>query len=567
MQMGVRRLSLSGNGSNAKRQRCGRVWMVSCLALFCVLQFTAGLLSAAPPAVTALFPAGGQQGTELKVTLQGTVNTEELKLWSNLPGLELVGPDGKDAIKVKLAADAPRGRRWLRFYSAEGASAPRSFAVDRLPELQEVEPNDRDDKAQAVAQLPVIINGSLNKGGKLDAYSVALTAGQTLVARLAARQEFGSPMDGVLQIADSRGFVLLQNDDDDGFDPRLVFKAPHDGTYVVRVFAFPAQPDTSIRFSGAAGYVYRLLLTNGPLIEHLLPAAVSGLDATTVRGEGVNLPADLAPLPIAAGPPGLEKIDWAGGPTTAVILRAGVPVVTEVEPNSLQQAPALMSGPVCVTGTIANDGDRDAWKFTSTKGRGWQVRGIATALHSPLDLVVRIYDAKGGMQFEFDDAPRDEDDLVATFNTPADGEYILVVMDRYDLGTPQSKYAVFLSEPAADCRLTLAADQATVKQNEMVEVVVNIDRRNGFAQPLEIAIEGLPEGCTAEVAKSEPKGDSSKSVKLQIKSTREEGWSGPLKIVGRSTGEPKLERVAAFVLEPVGDRLDAFWLTVVGKPK
>ena len=104
----------------------------------------------------------------------------------------------------------------------------------------------------------VVINGRLNKSGDVDTFAVEMKKNQTLVASMEANRRLGSPMDGVLQIVSGRGFVLEQNDDHCGFDPQIAFVAESDGTYFVRAFAFPAKPNSSIRFSGAANYIYRL---------------------------------------------------------------------------------------------------------------------------------------------------------------------------------------------------------------------------------------------------------------------------------------------------------------------
>ena len=94
------------------------------------------------------------------------------------------------------------------------------------------------------------VNGRLAKAGDVDGFAVSLTRGQTLVASLEAERPLGSPMDAVLQVVSPEGLVLAQNDDDVGRDPRIVFEAPSTGTYIVRLFAFPAKPDSSIRFAG-----------------------------------------------------------------------------------------------------------------------------------------------------------------------------------------------------------------------------------------------------------------------------------------------------------------------------
>ena len=46
----------------------------------------------------------------------------------------------------------------------------------------------------------------------------------------------------------------------------MTFQAPDDGTYVVRLFAFPSVPDASVRFAGGERFIYRLTLTTGAFV-------------------------------------------------------------------------------------------------------------------------------------------------------------------------------------------------------------------------------------------------------------------------------------------------------------
>jgi hypothetical protein len=68
-------------------------------------------------------------------------------------------------------------------------------------------------------------------------------------------------------------FVAAQNHDAVGLDPQLVFAAPKDGRYLVRLFAFPSEPNSTIGFAGTDNYAYRLTLTTGADVEPDLPAA------------------------------------------------------------------------------------------------------------------------------------------------------------------------------------------------------------------------------------------------------------------------------------------------------
>ena len=224
----------------------------------------AGSISAAPPKVNYLFPAGAQRGQTASVTASGEFTNWPLQVWADRPGLTATCEKDKGKLKVEIAAEAVPGTYWLRLYDSEGAAAMRPFVVGTLPEVTEDETNDLPAKPQAV-DARVVINGRLAKSGDVDGYRVELKEGQTLVASTVGHSILGSPMDCVLQIAElvSRqtssvsgsqpqveAVVVAQNHDAVGLDPQLSYTAPRDGRYLVRVFAFPSEPDSSIRFAG-----------------------------------------------------------------------------------------------------------------------------------------------------------------------------------------------------------------------------------------------------------------------------------------------------------------------------
>src|SRR5439155_26317331 len=83
-------------------------------------------------------------------------------------------------------------------------------------------------------------------------------------------------------------FVATQNHDAVGLDPQIAFTATRRGPYLVRLFAFPATPDSGIRFAGGDDYIYRLTLTTGPFIDHALPLAAPREESQVALG-GWNL--------------------------------------------------------------------------------------------------------------------------------------------------------------------------------------------------------------------------------------------------------------------------------------
>src|SRR5262245_8655582 len=306
---------------------------VGAAAIGAVITLFALPLLAAPPKLNDLFPAGGQRGQSLTITASGSFSAWPPLVWVDRPGVTVVADKDKGKLNVQVAAEAVPGVYWLRVIDGEGGSQLRPFIVGTLPEVAENETNDLPDKPQPV-EPRVVINGKLAKSGDLDGFRVNLKAGQTLVASLGANTVLGSPMDAVLQVCElvqrkngsgpalpAEPFVMAENHDSVGLDPRLAFTAPADGSYLVRVFAFPAMPDSSIRFAGGDDYVYRLTLTTGGFIDHVLPLA-QPRDAAPVLLGGWNLAGVAATVsrPVAVDeilvPPD-GPLAWAWSPDAA----------------------------------------------------------------------------------------------------------------------------------------------------------------------------------------------------------------------------------------------------------
>jgi hypothetical protein len=492
---------------------------------------------AAAPNITALSPAGGQVGTEVRVALTGEVDAAQVEFWSSNPGLEWVAADGKDAVKLRISPDAAPGLSWLVFHNAEGASVQRPFVVGRFPELLETEPNNPIDPAAPPLALPVVQNGVLQKNGDVDTYPVTLKQGETLVANVEALRTLGSPMDALVSISDERGFVLWQADDAPGFDPRWGFTAPRDGRYFVRVFAFPAAPDSGIRYSGGATYVYRLTLTTGPVITRWTSQAVTVGVPATLHGHGWNTPSEGLPFEVTAAEPGWLTPRHPDALVLAPVWGTPHPVVVATPENSREQ-PQTVPFPVVLSGGISTPRAVQAWAFPGVKDQTVRVQLATRAFESPLDGVVQLLGPDGGVLKTWDDDPHGDDELDVTAKLPADGTYRLTIRERFDLAGPDYGYLLTLSTPTPTVELTVPDSVYRVTPAAKLELPVALDRRFGFDQPLQVTIDGLPDGVTADPVTSEPKGDTAKSVKLTVQSTRGEPWLGPLTIVAKTTAEP-----------------------------
>lgn len=553
-----------------------RVLLVVWISLICCGSIASAAPKKKPGQPSQFFPAGAQRGQTITTEILGEVADWPVQVWVSRPGITATAAETKGKLKIEVAADAPAGTYWLRLYTDGGASQLRPFIVGTLPEIAEVEPNDAPEKPQPV-DAKVVINGKLEKSGDVDGYQVKLQQGETLVAAVQAHNVLGSPMDGILQIcqlqtrpaskfqpAEVEAFPLEQNHDANGLDPLLAFTATATGDYLVRVFAQPAQPDSSINFAGGGTYVYRLTLTTGSYLDQAFPLALP-LTAAEATFTGWNLPASIATKTIAAaaGETELELFQpEAAG--TVVLPRSELALITAAETSG--NAPQEVPVPAIVSGRFESPGDVDRFLFAAKKGEDVMIEVASRSFGSVAIPLLAITDEAGKVLLEKDglaaEAPRD---FSTPFKAPADGKYVLELRDAASAGGPRRTYRVTLAKAEPDFALTLTAGNFVQADDQPLEIVVTIDRRHGFKDPLEVQIEGLPAGVIAEPVASPPTGDAAKSVKLIVKRTAElaETFQGPVRIVGRSQGETKLTHVATFVTTlPRTEKQSSVWLTV-----
>ena len=112
-----------------------------------------------------------------------------------------------------------------------------------------------------------------------------------------------------------------------------------------------------------------------------------------------------------------------------------------------------------------------------------------------------------------------------------------------------------LTEP--DYELSVTADRFTVAPGKPTTIPVKVTRLRGFAKPVEVVAEGLPEGVKAEV--TQPAKPDPNTVTLSL--SAEKPVSGPFRIVGKVKDEPKLTRAARAPLAEFDETTADLWLT------
>ncbi len=192
------------------------------------------------PFLTNIFPLGRRVGDATAIRMTG---------W-NLDSAVLEQP----------GLDAEPGIRYVTAKNKGVVSNRLPFAIDQLPECNEIEPNDDPSHAQKV-QLPIIVNGRINRRGDCDVFQFSGHAGDTVVAEVSARR-LDSPLDSLLRITDAANNLLALNDDHEtpeyGVDTHhadsyLMVKLPADGIYRIHL--------SDLARDGGEEFGYRLRLS------------------------------------------------------------------------------------------------------------------------------------------------------------------------------------------------------------------------------------------------------------------------------------------------------------------
>jgi len=206
------------------------------------------------PFVTSIFPLGGRVGDPATIEMKG---------W-NLQKATLTPPPENAAPGICTVNAVKDGF----------VSNPLPFALDTLPECLDKEPNNEPSQAQRV-EIPVIVNGRVDRSDDWDVFQLEGRAGDTIVAEVHARR-LESPLDSMLKITDATGKLLALNDDHE--DPGSGLNTHHADSYVM--FKLPADGAYYVYLGGTARaggqeYAYRLRISS-PRPDFALRAVPSG---------------------------------------------------------------------------------------------------------------------------------------------------------------------------------------------------------------------------------------------------------------------------------------------------
>jgi hypothetical protein len=395
------------------------------------------------PRPTAVYPAGGKAGEEVEVTFVGDA-AGELKQ------------------KVKLPAEATERFGLFAERDAQISPSPNWGRVSPFANVLENEPNDgRDFASGAYIDLPLALNGILNKPGDADWFKFTAKKGQALEVTVYARR-LRTPVDSVLSVYDSKGGSLSSNDDGAGADSTAKFNVPADGDYFVRIADHLKQ--------GGPDYVYRVEVTvsepgvvlnipqvarNDSQSRQFIAVPRGNRFATVIAARRNNYSGDLA-----------FSID--GLPT-------GVKMHADTMLGKVDQIPIVFEA--------ASD---------------------APSAGKLLELVAKPVDTSKSLRSSF----RHEVEMVdgpnntSYYQTRADKLYVTV--------TESAPFKVYLSEP-----------KVPLVQGGSMEIKVNVERKPGFDEPINVKMLWNPPGVGSQSDITIPKGASVGNYQLNATASAE----------------------------------------------
>jgi len=388
------------------------------------------------PRPTAVYPAGGKVGEELEVTFTG---------------------DAAGEFKQKVKLPAEPSDRFGLFAEQNGkiAPSPNWVRVSAFPNVLEAEPNDKREFATgAYQELPVALNGILNKAGDEDWFKFQAKKGQSLEIGVYARR-LRTPMDSVLSIYDSKGNSISSNDDSAGADSTAKISVSADGDYYLRVSDHLKQ--------GGPDYVYRVEITvSQPTVTLNIPQ-VARNDSQTRQYIAVPRGNRFATV-IAA-----KRNNFSGDLVFNIEgLPSGVRMMADPMVGKVDQIPIV-----------------------------FEAAGDAPSVGKLLELVARPEETNKTVRssFRHDVEMVDGPNNTSYYVTRADKLYVAV--------TEPAPFKVHVSEP-----------KVPLVQGGSMDLKVNVERKAGFDEPINVKMMWNPPGVGSQSDMTIPKGASAGTYQL-----------------------------------------------------
>ena len=369
-------------------------------------------------------------------------------------------PDAPDPNPVLARiADTRQTESWglaARFVDGKSSAITR-LVVSDVPERLEREPNNEIETALEVV-IPTAVNGRLQTDGDADFYVFHAVGKQPLDIRAVAAR-LGSPTVPMLTIRSADGRTLAESKFGEVADPSITFTPPADGAYFLRV--------QELLDRGGPEYTYRVEIVPSPPFRLSLKNDKNSVlkFALAVGNGAIALPVDCVRSGYD-GPIELSLSDPSSGPRLL---------------NSTIPAKAKAAQPVVIVPTSFQPGDLRVGRLVGTATvNGRRVSSIVSTA-----AVVRAKRPRVAYVPSWMDGRL----AFATIAGPAAAPFDVTI--EPDM--------VLLPRPLATAQFTLRPKRTNKE----------------FKDALQVFVDGLPEGVTAEVKKEGKAADELVRITLK----------------------------------------------------
>lgn len=471
-----------------------------------------------PPGIGYMFPPGGQAGQTIEVILGGYDWTPDMQLFAYDPRIqfEIVGapspvivPEppywfGKKArrspeplpretkARLTIPTDVPPGVVKWQAANANGATVTGRFVVNDTANVVEAErilDSESTAAPQQIESLPVCIFGQIKLIREVDHYRFMATKSGPITCSIVARC-IGSKLNAVLEIHDQTGRIIAEAADTAGDDTALTFSANASESYTAAIY--------DLDFRGDRALVYQLTMTPGPRVVTAIPS---------VGQRGETRPVEFIGYGIATGQAKLESIlndvTFPGNANSTSFRyqltteHGDCPVVLLhlSDDPQLTESISTLTVPCGVTGVLDQRFVEDGYQISGKKGEVWAIEVSHEKTGSQVDATLAILDHDGKQLARSDDRSASTD-AEMEFPVPADGDYSISVTDvASKSGTRAATYHLSVRLAAPNFQLSVP-ELLNAPIGGKAALAVNVTRRGGFTDAIDVAISGLPVGVT-----------------------------------------------------------------------
>src|SRR5437899_1310030 len=397
---------------------------------------------ATAPQLSAINPTGGQLGKELEVSFDGDrlQDTEEIVAYE--PGFKILKLNSVTNKTVKaqiqIEPDCRLGEHHFRLRTASGLSELRTFFVGAFPVVNETEPNNAAEKAQAIELNTTIAGAVANED--IDCFAVEMKKGQRLSAEVEAIRLGRSSLDSRLAVYDPKGTIVAESDDTwlGMQDPFVSFVVTNEGRYVIQL--------REITYGGSDSSYYRLHVGNFARPVSVYPAGGKAGETVKFKFYSPATGAFTNEIKLPDSPSekyGLfAEFENLRAPSANWIRVSSFPnVLASGRCEDREHATTTdIAPPVALNGILSEKKKENWFRIPVVKGTALEFNVYARRLRSPIDSVLEVFDAAGKSLGSNDDSSGADSSLKIT---PSESTNCFVkIHDRLGLGGPDFTYRI-----------------------------------------------------------------------------------------------------------------------------